>query len=204
MFENCRGCCLAVVLIPLLCCVLVAGVVIYIHTNAPDAPISKDFKASDSEARDFNNQITQATTQAANQGWFWLNFSECQLSSWMTLEGKAFADEHGHAFPFEDIQIGLDDGQMTVYAKLGSSGLGLPLEVIIEPQVDEQGKLEFDIEEAHLGAISVPKLILNNITAQLEDKLVKPFDDLPGNYFVNSQTLAVEDGQFVLYGTINR
>lgn len=33
MFESCGGCCAALVLIPLVCCVLVVGAVIYVNTN---------------------------------------------------------------------------------------------------------------------------------------------------------------------------
>jgi hypothetical protein len=204
MLEGCGGCCLTVVVIPLLCCGLLIGGVIYIYATAPDPPLTDNFKANLAEAQAFEAELARATNRATTQGVFDLNVNERYLSSWMALEGEDFADEHGHSFPFKNVQVGLDDGQITFYAELDRTDLiKLPLEVVLEPTVDDQGQLKFEIKEAHLSGLRVPNVILENVTGQFEDRLVQPFDDLPGNYYVYENSIVVEDGAFILQGGVS-
>ncbi|MBN1681321.1 MAG: hypothetical protein JW966_13645 [Anaerolineae bacterium] len=205
MFEGCAGCCITLLLIPLVLCILIGGALVYIYSDTPDAPISDRFKASTAEAQAFEDAINRATIQASREGYFVLTFDERQLSSWMALEGETFADEHNHAFPFKDVQVGIDGGQLTFYAKLNRFRLNLPLEVIIEPAVNNDGKLEMEIIEARVGAVGVPHFVLENVTDQLEERLLESLNNLPGNYFMYSQTLSVgkdTSGLFAVQGNI--
>jgi len=202
MFEGCGGCCLALILIPVLCCVMVACGVIYVYSNAPDAPLSDRFKPSVAEAQAFDAEISRATTQArtSGSGWFVLQFTERELSSWMALEGEQYAEENGHSFPFEDVQVGLDDGEMTFYGELEQSHLTLPVKVVIKPGVDGSGHFEFDITSVDVGGLSAPGFVLNSLSDQFADVLAKPFEDLPGNYTLYEQTLVIQDGTFAVQG----
>ena len=199
MLEGCKGCCAGAILIPLLCCAFAACSVVYVNTQGPDAPLSK-FSANITDAQTFENELDRAGNQASSEGWFVLNFNEQQLSSWMALEGEAFADEHGHSFPFEDVQVGLDDGQFTFYGELQQGVIKLPVEVVIEPQFDSSGHLELDIVSANLGGLSLPDFVLENVQDQFEDLLTEPFDDLATDYFFFAESLDIEDGVFVVQG----
>lgn len=202
--DDCRGCCLGALLIPLLCCVLVAGAVIFIYTQSPEPPVSENFKPSTAEAQAFESSITAATNLARNQGWFYLTFNERQLSSWMAQRGDDFAEQHGHNYPFENVQIGIKDGKFTFYGDVVGYGPRMPLEVIITPKVDAEEHLELDIDEAHLGALSVPQFVLNNITAQVEDTLLQPIMALESNYKIFEPSLSLENGVFVVQGQVVR
>lgn len=203
MFESCGGCCLALVLIPLLCCgALVLGVY-YVNTNGPDAPLSDNFRASPAEAQALDNEIARATNDARSMRWFALSFTERQLSSWIALEGQDFAEAQGHNMPFENMQVGLDDGQMTFYGEIKQVGLTLPLAVVIEPKADSENQIELDIVSADVGGLKVPAFVLENVQAQLTDRLIKPFDDLPGTYFIYPDSLSIQDGVFVVQGGVN-
>jgi len=191
LFEGCGGCCLSIVLIPLLCCGLAVGALIYIDQNAPAPPVTRNFTPNASDAQAFENEITRATNQATSARWFYITVYERQLSSWMALEGKAFADENGHAFPFEDVQVGLDDGQITFYGKLSRYGVDVPITVAIEPQIDADGNITLDIDAANVGGLSVPNFVLNNVAAQLDDALMRPFRECSCRAACAEQRLAV-------------
>jgi len=42
--------------------------------------------------------------------------------------------------------------------------------------------------------------VLKNVQEQLIDRLVKPFEDLPGTYFIYPESLMIQDGVFVVQG----
>jgi len=202
LLEGCGGCCLSIVLIPLLCCGLAVGALIYIDQNAPAPPVARHFMPDPGEAQAFENEITRATNQAQSARWFYITVYEDQLSSWMALEGKSFAEDNGHAFPFQDVQVGLDGGQITFYGKLSRYGVNVPITVAIEPQIDVDGALTLDIDAANVGGLSVPNFVLNNVTAQLDDALMRPFRELSGTAVFYGDTLSIQGGRLMLQGAV--
>ncbi len=200
--DHCSGCCLAIILIPLLCIALVACVVIYIVTNAPDAPLSGHFSPSPAEAQALDSEITRATNQASAQGWFSLKFTERELSSWMALKGQDYADEHGYSFPFKDAQVGLSGGSMKFYGKLKYGKLSVPILVTVKPKVDSSGQMAFDITSVDFGGVKTPDFVLKNVTRQFKDVLFKQLDNLPGSYYLYQETLDVNNGTFAVQGQI--
>ncbi len=204
MFESCGGCCLALVLIPLLCCVAVGGVVYVVNTQAPTPPLSGSFQPSRTQANEFEVALDNTVNMARSQGWFWMQFNEQQLSSWMALEGQAFADEHGHVFPFNNMQVGLDDGLITFYGELDPGVMTFPVAVEIEPRISATGDFEFDIASVDLSGVRVPDFVTQMVSAQFEDLLIGPLRDLPGDVVFYQQSLRVEDGVFEVQGTVSR
>jgi hypothetical protein len=202
MFESCGGCCATLLLIPLLCCVLVVGAVIYIHSNAPDPPLSDNFKANQTEADQFQAELDRAVARARSQGVFDLFFNERQLSSWMALEGPGFAADYDHSFPFKNTQVALDDGEITFYGEFDRYQLTIPMEVVIKPRITRDRKLEFDITSADVGGVTMPDFVLSNITGQFNDVLIEPFNDLPGDYYIFEDSVFIQDGTFVLQGAV--
>lgn len=202
MFEGCGGCCLAVILIPLLCVAVAACGIVYAATQGPEPPLSENFTASVADAQAFDTAINAATRDAQNTRGFTLTFNERQISSWLALEGEQFAEEQGSTFPFKNVQVGLDAGEMIFYGELQLSRIRLPLAVAIKPEVDRAGHLDFEITDADVGGIAAPTFALKVVTGQLEDKLVKPLDDLQGDYVLDPNSLWVQDGVFSVRGQV--
>ncbi|MEP0764730.1 MAG: hypothetical protein HRF48_18530 [Chloroflexota bacterium] len=202
MFEGCSGCCLSIILIPLLCLGLAACVVIYAATSDSDAPVSNAFQPNLTESLAFERAIDDAIAQARSQGWWALKFTEREISSWMALEGKAFAEEHGHVYPFTNVQVGLDDGEMRFYADVEVRFLKVPLKVFIKPGVDSAGQITFDITKVDVAGIGAPDFVVQTVKAQFEDVLIRPFEDLPGSYVLYGQSLIVDNGTFEVQGFI--
>jgi hypothetical protein len=200
--TQCGGCCFGLAVILLLCCVLGGGAAYYVYTEGPEPPLSDSFKPSAAEAQAFQNEIDRATIQARDQRWFWFQFSERQLASWMALEGKDFANERGHDFPFENVQAALGDGQITFYGEIQRLGLALPLLTVIEPQINSAGEMTFEITSVDVGGVTLPDAVLRTISRQFEDVLVQPFNDLPGTPVFYEPTLKIENGLFEVQGVI--
>ncbi|MBI5959827.1 MAG: hypothetical protein HY866_13890, partial [Chloroflexi bacterium] len=204
MIEGCGGCCLSLILIPLLCLAIVACGVIYVYTNGPEPPLSDRFKASSAEAQAFDtaiqNAANQITTGSFDGGGFVIQFDQRQMSSWLTLEGQDFAEDHDRSFPFENVQVKLDGGKMIFYGELARYRLNLPLRVTIKPDIDKDGKLKLKVESADFGGLNLPGVLLKEITRVLEDALMQPIDDLGYSYTLFEQTLVIEDGVFSMQG----
>ncbi|NDJ74888.1 MAG: hypothetical protein GYB65_01400 [Chloroflexi bacterium] len=218
-YRECRGCCISLALIPLACLVVMVGVLLYLRSNAPDPPVTDEFRASQVEAEAFQNAVDTAGEIGIDPPRrYELEFNEREFSSWLTLESNEFAEDSDSSFPFSNIQVGLRDDQMTFYAEMDRYGLDLPIEVVVEPQTrrssdtnsgEERQVLEFDIEEVHISGLSVPKAILNIVTDQVNDGLLEAFNDL-GEYDVdeiyvgrNPDEDAADDDRYIFRMTGN-
>jgi hypothetical protein len=205
MFEGCGGCCLGLLLIPLLCCALVGCAVIYVYTEGPEPPLSGNFKPQQAEAQSFQTAIDNAATMAGNQGWFYIQFNQRELSSWLALKGEDFAKEHDRSFPFKNVQVELADDKMTFYGELSRYRLKLPLRVVIKPGVDKQGQLDLKIDSVDFGGLRLPGFILDSVTNVLEDALMQPLkdrlDQTGRSYTLYEPSLNVSNGAFGIQGT---
>lgn len=204
MFEGCGGCCLVLVLIPLLCCVVIGGVVYAVNTQAPEAPLSDDFRPKESEAQQFQAMLDQAQASARlGNGWFWMRFTERELASWMALEGQQFAEDNGHTFPFTDMQVGIDNGDFTFYGELDPGVIAFPVEVVLEPQVSPSGDFTFEVKSVDVSGIRAPNFVTEVVSDQFEDLLIQPLEDLPGSVIFYQSTLRADDGVFEVQGRVS-
>ncbi len=204
MFEGCSGCCFGTGLILLLCCALAVCGAIYVISTAPDPPLSDKFKANSAEAAAFDAQINQATYDATYSGGFTLTFTERQISSWLALEGENFANEHGFSFPFENVQMGLDDGKMTFYGEVGSGRAKIPLVVILKPEVDRINHLNLDVDTVNVVGLKLPGALIDDIANQLEEKVIQPIENAGADYVLDSYSLSIQNGTFVVRGQVLR
>lgn len=200
MFEGCGGCCAGTVLILLLCCAMVVCGAIYVLSTSPDPPLTDKFNANTAEAAAFDAQIDRAVQEARTSRIFTLTFTERQISSWLALEGEAFADEYGFSFPFENVQMGLEDGEMTFYGELGSGQAKIPLEVILVPKVDRIGHLDLEVDTVNFVGLKLPGALIDDIANQLEKKVIQPIEDAGVDYFLDEFSLSIEDGVFTVRG----
>jgi uncharacterized protein YpmS len=202
MFEGCTGCCLGTVLLLLLCCVLAVCGAIYVVTASPDPPLTDNFKADPGQAAAFDAAINRAASDAAISRGFTLTFTEQQISSWLALEGKAFADEHGFSYPFENVQMELEDGEMVFYGELGSGRVNIPLQVIFVPKVDRANHFDLNVDSVNFAGLNLPGALIDDLANQLEEKVIQPIKDAGTNYYLDPNSLSVENGTFTVRGQV--
>jgi hypothetical protein len=200
--PHCGGCCFGLTLILIVCCVVVGGTAYVVSTQGPQPPLSNNFKPNAADAQAFQAALDNATSMANSGGWFYLQFTEQQMSSWMAINGADFAAEHGHNFPFKNVQVKLDNGEMTFYGELGRSLLTFPLKATVQPKIDSAGNMTLDITEVNVGGVRMPDAILSTISTQFQDVLLQPFNDLPGTPYFYQQSLVISGGTFSIQGTI--
>ncbi len=187
-------------LILLVICIAGAIVLHALLTEPVTPPISKHFTAQSVQAQSFEDLMADASRQARTEGRFRLVFTEEQISSWLGLEAASFAERRGSSFPFTNVQAGLDNGIMRVYAQVTTADLNLPMEMIVRPQVDADGHLVFSIDQVLVGGVGLPSFLVDAITGQIKDLIRKPFNRLETIYYMDANTLRVEDGVFVVEG----
>ncbi len=200
--PHCGGCCFGLTMILIVCCVVVGGTAYYVSTHGPQPPLSDQFKPSVADAQAFQSAIDNATSLASSQGWFYLMFTQQQMASWMALNGADFAAQHGHDFPFKNVQVKLDNGAMTFYGELNRFRLTIPLEATVKPKIDSAGKMTLDITALNVGGVKMPDAILSSIRTQFEDVLLQPFDNLPGTPYFYKDSLFITGGSFTVQGAI--
>jgi hypothetical protein len=167
-----------------------------------DPPLDENFAAEPTAAQSFHDIVNAAGRQARHEGAFTLSFDETQISSWMTLEGRAWAEAKGYDFPFENIQVGLDNGLMTVYGEVViNADLRSPVQATVRPGVDANGHLDMHIEQAHMGSVALPDFVIESLTQQIQELLTEPFASLAGGYVIDPASITVENGIFSMRGT---
>lgn len=191
-----------VLMIALLICVVGAIVFYPLYSKTVLPPISENFTAEPVQAQSFEDVMAQASRQSRAEGNFRLTFTEEQISSWLGLEAATFAAERGSTtFPFTNVQAGLDDGVIRVYAQVSAAAnVSLPMELIVRPQVDSKGHLGFVIAEVRVGGVGLPSFLVEALTGQIDELIRKPFGRLETYYYIFANTLRVEDGVFVVEG----
>ncbi|HEX3052779.1 MAG TPA: hypothetical protein VHP83_19125, partial [Aggregatilineaceae bacterium] len=164
-------------LITLLICLVGAVVLHPLYSKTVLPPISANFTAEPVQAQSFEDVMAQASRQSRAEGNFRLTFTEEQISSWLGLEAATFATERGSTtFPFTNVQAGLDDGLIRVYAQVSAAAeLSLPMELMIRPQVDSEGHLGFVIEQVRVGGVGLPSFLVEALTGQIDELIRKPF-----------------------------
>lgn len=199
---GCKSCCVVLILVPLLCCAMIACVAIYVSTEGPEPPLSANFKPQAAEAQAFDNAVQGAARDAGMNGWFAIQFTERELSSWLALEGEEFAEKNGETFPFEDVQVEIDNGEMQVYGELSRSGVTFPMTMVIEPKVDDESKLDLEVKSMDAGGVHLPGALFGPLVSLLEDAITKTLEDLPGSYYLYGESLFVDEGTFAVQGYV--
>lgn len=184
MSKNCQGCCAFLFLLPVLLCVCGIGFVAIVYLGAPDPPISADFEPDRASA----DSLDQRLRNVRNTGGT-VSFTQEELSSWIALEGEQYAAQNDQTLPFENIQVGLDDNQITLYAEASRYGTDLPVQIVMTPFIDTQGHLDIIIDEATLGSITVPQSMVDRANDELREMILEPFQTLEQYFRIYSITL---------------
>lgn len=189
------------IVIGVFCLLIVLVTTIFMNAYVPEPPLSDDFKPSREEAQAFSDMLESAEVMAGERtGWFWYSFTERQISSWMKYEGADFAEGKGNAFPFKDVQVGLGDGEVTFYGKVWE--IGVPVEVVIEPEIDDKGEMTFEITSVDFGGLGLPAMLFDSVSDQFRDLLVEPFEDVPGTLYFEQESFYLDDGEFRVQGLV--
>ena len=170
--------------------------------SSPQPPIP-GFVPSQSDASAFEKTFNDAITQAQQTGTINVTVTQQQLSSWVSLNGAVFAQQHGYDWPLKDTQIGLDSGKITLYGVVSAPKVpDTPAQVIFTPSIDANGAIAVKVESGQFGILGIPAALLDTLTKAIKDALSSQLQPIQGRYKLSA--LTVTSGTLTVSGQITQ
>lgn len=123
--------------------------------------------------------------------------TEAQVTSYVALKLAEEPDS-----PFEDVQIFLRDGKITMQAKATAGSLSVPAQVMLGVTTNAEGQLVIAIEDADFGPMPVPNSLLEDMSDGLNDLIAgQAGTEVNG---LNITSIVIADGQMAVTGTVSQ
>lgn len=134
-------------------------------TPEPRVPVSQ-------EAADRMAQKLKASAQQGQDGAFELEFTDVELTSYLVLK-MAEQTDRAEDIPLENFQVLFSDGQMHLSGALTSvCPFSLNVRVAASARV-EDGLMDVRVDKAQVGAIPLPKGVLNRVSRVVSETIVE-------------------------------
>lgn len=118
---------------------------------------------------------------------------EAELTSLVTFK----LQESGFS-GFQEPQIYLRDGLITITGKVTQDGSQLPLEIKVSLSVKPPGKLVARVDGAKMGFVPIPRSVLEQYAGDLDEAVNEILS--PGTEGVIVQQVVIGDGKMVIQG----
>jgi hypothetical protein len=155
---------------------------------APPIPVTTE------SVEELHQNLENAAATAESSGQFEIELTEAQLTSFLATE---LAKETNQSVT--NPQVYLRDGQIQLFGTLvtenGQSAEGA---VFFTAAVNAQGSLTVTVVKANLGGVPIPAVILDRITAQLNQSLNQQIS--VGGSPIVVDSLAIADGVMMVKG----
>lgn len=157
------------------------------NTPAPLIPVSTEAVQSLEEtAVNSYNQLQQ--TGKVN-----LTVTEEQLTSMVALELEQQGTEG-----FSNPQVFLRDGQIQLTGDIQTQGISAPAKMVMEVDVDDNGRPKVRIVSANVGPFPVPDSLVETVETRLNQAFQKELDEKAPNMVVES--IVIADGSMTVTG----
>ena len=141
--------------------------------------------------------LWEQALENAEDGVVHVTMTEEQVTSYVALKLAEEPDS-----PFENVQIFLRDGKITMQAQAQAGSLSVPAQVVLGVTTDAEGQLVIALEEADFGPMPVPQSLLEDVSDGLNDLIAGQLGtDVNG---VTITSIAIADGQMAVSGTVNQ
>jgi hypothetical protein len=141
--------------------------------------------------------LWQSAIENAQNGQVTVVVTEEQLTSYVAVRLAEQPDA-----PFDDVQIFLRDGKMTLFGNATVRGITAPAQVVLSVSNTAEGRLQVSIDEADFGPVPVPESMLDTLSEGLNEMMSGDFG--PQATGVRITSVAIADGQMSLTGTVAR
>jgi hypothetical protein len=141
--------------------------------------------------------LWQSAIENAQNGEVTVVMTEQQLTSYVAVRLAEQPDA-----PFEDVQVFLRDGKMTLFGNATLRGITAPAQVILSVSTTPEGRLQVSIDEADFGPVPVPQSMLETLSDGLNEMMSGELG--PQATGVRITSVAIADGQMSLTGTVSR
>jgi uncharacterized protein YpmS len=141
--------------------------------------------------------LWQSAIENAQDGQVTVVMTEEQLTSYVAVRLAEQPDA-----PFDDVQVFLRDGKMTLFGNATVRGISAPAQVVLSVSTTSDGRLQVSIDEADFGPLPVPQSMLETLSGGLNEMMSGELG--PQATGVRITSVAIADGQMSLTGTVVR
>lgn len=159
----------------------------------PGPPIPVSTEAFDS----FKEKITQAADSIREGETVVITFSEEELTSAFTF----YLQEQQNT-NFSDPQVYLLDGEIQVFGSYLSGDNKVPVRLIFDPSVDDQGTPHIDIVTVDFGRFSAPDALVESVQDGFDHVWTDLVDVAGDRLWVD--TINAEDGTLTIQGQVHK
>ncbi len=122
-------------------------------------------------------------------------FSEAQMTAYLQQKLDAKPENNFHT-----AQVFFRDGRIQIYGILAAGGTSASAILILRPEVTEQGKVNFVMEQAQVGPITLPSGLLSAVSDVLTEVFTGSVGSLATGFQVKE--ILVGDGQIAISGVV--
>jgi len=160
--------------------------------KAPEKPI-ETIAVSTQAVATLEEKVKETFDQAAQGQTVELSLSEEEITSLLAQK----LSEQGE-ISFTDPQVYLRDDKVQLFGNVQSGKLSIPLQVVLEPQVNTAGRASFKLISVNMGPISAPDSLVNTIQDQANSLITDYLQQSGASFFVESIT--ARDGFLTIRG----
>lgn len=176
----------AIVLLTTLGCIIFLG--------GPDYPTQTP-PVSTAAVQTFQAQVQTATAQASQGGLFTLQVTQEQLTSLLNVQIQKRQD-----IPLKDPLVLLHPDVMEIYGKVQRGNFLMNLKVVVTVTVSAEGKPQFQIKEAYLGALPLPQSLQKMISDALNEAYLGAIGPAATGFRLES--IVIGEGMMTISGRI--
>jgi hypothetical protein len=124
-----------------------------------------------------------------------VTFSEAQMTAY--LQQKLDANPEN---TFHTAQVYFREGRIKVYGVLSAGSASASAILILRPEITDQGKINFALEQAQVGPLTLPSGLLSAVSDVLTEVFTGSVGSLATGFQV--QEILVGDGQIAVSGKV--
>jgi len=158
-------------------------------TPTPEPTISVSTEAVNS----LQAEAEKAAEAMSSTGQATLTLSEEELTSLLTFELQKQENP-----PLREPQIRLRDGQVRISGKVQQGGSAVSVQLTLTLSADSNGRLQYEILSAKVGPLSLPDLLLEQLTAQLDQAFENNIYPRMEDMYI--ETITIQDGVMTIQG----
>jgi hypothetical protein len=122
-------------------------------------------------------------------------FSEAELTAFLQQKLEASKDNSFHS-----AQVFLRDGRIQIYGILSAGDASASAILRLRPEVTDQGKINFVLEQAQVGPLNLPAGLLSAVSDVLTEAFTGQVGSIATGFLV--QEVLVGDGQIAIRGIL--
>jgi len=173
-------------------CVLLAALACSVYLGGPEPPGPEITPVGDAQSiqKTWSDSVALSPDKTVV-----VVFSEAELTAY--LQQKLDANPNNS---FHSAQVFLRDGRIQIYGILSAGNASASAILRLRPEVTDQGKINFVLEQAQVGPLNLPAGLLSAVSDVFTEAFTGQVGSIATGFLV--QEVLVGDGQIAIRGIL--